>query len=49
MVNLLKFFDIEKSPEGDLPERMNSFIQAGSPLCPGVTSGSISKSQGGLG
>ena len=37
MVNLLKFFDIENSPEG------------ASPLCTGVTPGSISKSQGGLG
>ncbi len=37
VVNLEKFFDIKDSPEG------------ASPSCAGVTPGSISKSQGGLG
>jgi len=49
MVILEKFFEIESNPEGDLPERVNFFIQAGSPLHAQVTLGSASKSQGGLG
>jgi len=37
MVNLEKFFEIKSNPEGE------------SPLSAGVTPGSFSKSQGGLG